>query len=59
MSLPQKVGTNPPTPPSKGKAVHEDPRSCGKPPDDWPDRVLTELAAIGGRCLSTTQRQAS
>jgi len=28
-------------------------------PDDWPGRVLTELAAIGGRCLPTTQRQAS
>jgi hypothetical protein len=28
-------------------------------PDAWPDRVLTELAGIGGRCLSTTQRRAS
>ncbi len=28
-------------------------------PDLWPDRVLTELAGIGGRCLPTTQRQAS
>jgi len=27
-------------------------------PDDWPDQVLTELAAIGGR-LPTTQRQAA
>ncbi len=28
-------------------------------PDAWPDRVLTELAGIGGRCLSTSHRQAS
>jgi hypothetical protein len=27
-------------------------------PDSWPDRVLTELAGIGGR-LPTTQRQAA
>ncbi len=28
-------------------------------PADWPGRVLAELAGIGGRCLPTTQRQAS
>lgn len=24
-------------------------------PTDWPDRVLDELAGVGGRCLPTTQ----
>ncbi len=28
-------------------------------PDAWPGRVLDELHGIGGRCLPTTQRQAS
>ena len=26
-------------------------------PDSWPDRVLTELAGIGGRCLSRSGRE--
>ncbi len=28
-------------------------------PDAWPDQVQAELAGLGGRCLPTTQRQAS
>ena len=28
-------------------------------PDSWPDRILTELAAVGGRCLPATERKAS
>ncbi len=28
-------------------------------PDSWPDRVLTELHGIGGRCLSTSRSEAT
>ncbi len=28
-------------------------------PADWPARVLTELASIGGRCLSTSRSEAT
>jgi hypothetical protein len=28
-------------------------------PDSWPDRVLTELAGVGGRCLSRSGSEAA